>query len=97
MWPFRKYEVAEKIQELDTTKDGPNNVDIVKWLNCGIVNGHRPSLFIGIRSNLPFGYNFIYIFECQRCGFRIKRTEEQLSSTERGALINLGYACLNKD
>ncbi len=96
MWPFRK-QVKElpKMPETSTVQDGPTPADLKRWMNCGLVNKHKPQLFI--RAEYESIFYVAFIFECQMCGFTFSRQAEQLSSVERNALIALGYTSLKKE
>ncbi len=95
MWPFRK-QVKElpRIPETSDVQNGPTPGDLKRWMNCGQVNKHKPQLFTGAEYGSIFYASFI--FECQMCGFTFSKQAEQLSPTERNALIALGYVSLKE-
>ena len=64
-------------------------------IDCGVIYEHQPRQFIGTQSKW-FCTCIYYVFECQNCALKIRKTADCLTAVERRALINLGYDNLRK-
>lgn len=96
MWPFHRIGQREIVQEVEEAPVVDNTDKVKQWINCGIVSKHRPRVFVETQVG-SWWFSYRFIFECQRCGFKITKTRKQLSPAERNALIALGYTDLRKD